>query len=502
MRCRRAPRALARAAALALAVTIAPLPLVGQSPPTGGPAAALLDAADRRARAGDTGGALSDYQQLLELYPESPQAPEAMLRIARGWRSAGDHDAALAAVERLLTDFRGSPQAASGLLLEGRILSESAAGKADLETARASLEKVWMLFPRDDFPTLTARSAARVLDGQIALRLERFAEAAASFVAVMEMERASPATAAAHVGFGMALVRMGDWQAAAESFQDALGGGAGDEVAALARRRLALLERRFLRPAAGARLWERARQVAVPGAEKIAGVAADDRGRLLIVDSGANRALVLGTDGTVETGLPARKAERPSWSPSSTGVVAADEAVLLLGEQSRQFPAPGRERTLDGLRAAERGAFGEWFVVASRYGVVSYPAQPGAGRTLLGDDGDPVDLASDGAGRIYVLERKGQRVVRIEPGDGASQKVVDGPWRKASALAVDPFGFVHVLDAGDRRIHSYDPSGAEVDAVGPTLPGGVDLRSAEDLAATGDGRLLVAAGKAGLIVLE
>ena len=143
-------------------------------------------------------------------------------------------------------------------------------------------------------------------------------------------------------------------------------------------------------------------------------------------------------------------------------------------------------------------------MLASRSaGVVSYPAQAGTGRTLLGDDGDPVDLATDAAGRIYVLERKSRRVVRIDPfADDARTTAVNGGWRQATAVDVDPFGYLHVLDGGAGRVHTYDPAGTEVGVVGPVLPGNLELRKPEDLAAGGDGRLFIADSRAGLIVLE
>lgn len=506
MNMRRSLLPLGLATALVLSLPTSPGPAFGQATESG-PAAALLSAAERRARDGDPAGALADYEQLVQQFPESPQAPEAMLRIAQGQLAAGDRAAAGATVERLATTYPGAPQTAGGLLLEGRMRSQLPTDLDDLEGARNTLEKTWLLFPRSDYPTLPARSAARVLDGEIALRLQRDEEATTSFVEVLEMEPMSLWSADAHLGFGQALIRTGDWQAAAESFQDALAiRDASADSLGLARRRLTLLERRLLRPAAGTRLWNRAARVILSGAQpkRLTGVAADDRGRLLLVDSGADQVYMVSPEGAVDERWTVRDGEKLSWDRHADALITTDEAVLLPGEASKRFQHPGRDKALDGIRAVERGPFGHWIVLASRStGVLSYPPERGAGRVVLAGDGDPVDLATDAVDRLYVLEKKTRRVVRLEPhADTPRATVVNGAWKQAAAVTVDPFGFVHVLDGGSGRIHTYEPSGKEIGAIGPVLPGNIELRRAEDLAAGGDGRLFIADSRAGLIVLE
>lgn len=500
-------RVLGLGLALAIGVSGGAPPTSGQTGLDAGPAEALLAAAERRAREGDVAGALADYERLVEQFPESPQAPEALLRFAEGQAQVGARAATLTAIGRLVTSYPGAPQAAGGLLLEGRIHATRPEGIADLEHARKTLEKIWLLFPRTYFPGLPARSAARVLDGRIALRLGREAEASTSFVEVLEMEPESPWSADAHIGLGRALIHAGEWQAAAESFQDAVAvGRASDESRALARRRLALLERRFLRTATGTRLWRRARSLTVTGIEmrRPSGIAVADDGRLLVVDSGTDLALLLAPDGSLDKRWAVRDGHHPSWGRDSVLQVAADDSVQLPGDSPKQFPGPGRERALEGIRAIERGPFGEWYVLSSRAsGVLAYPSESGSGKTVAGGDGDPVDLALDTFDRLFVLEKRGRRVIRLDSKrDEPPATAVNGGWRQAAAVTVDPFGFVHVLDGGSRRVHTYNPSGEEVGAVGPVLPGGIELRKPEDIAAGGDGRLFIADSRAGLIVLE
>ena len=481
-------------------------PADSQSLADNGPAASLLTAAERRARGGDLGGALEDYEQLIRQFPDSPQAPQAMLRIAQGQLSGGNRSAAFTTVERLVTTYPRAPDAAGGLLLEGRMRSELPEQVEDLEDARKTLEKTWLLFPRSAYPVLPARSAARVLNGEIALRLQRNEEATSSFLEALETEPVSPSTADALIGLAAAFIRGGEWQAAAESLQDALGvPDAVPSSSARARRRLALLDRRLLRPHTGGTFWTSARSLRVSGAplKRAAGVAADDEGRLLILDAGSDVLLLVSPSGAVKKRWTLRNGEKPSWGPRSSVQVAARDSIIMPGEGNLSFRVPGKEKTLDGIRAVERDPFGRWIVLASRAnGVLSYHAGRGSGRPILRGDGDPVDLTVDALDHLYILEKKGRRVLRVNQHDNSRAVVASGAWKQPVAVAVDPIGFVHVLDGGTGRIHTYDNHGQEVGAVGPKLPGGIELRKATDIAVAGDGRLYIVDARAGLVILE
>jgi outer membrane protein assembly factor BamD (BamD/ComL family) len=495
---------LVSAFGLAIAL-LAPLAAAAQGGGEG-PAASLLAAAERRANGGDLPGAIEDYEQLVRQFPQSSHAPDALLRMARGQLSLMDRAAALATVERLVTSYPRMPQAAGGLLLEGGISAGQPTGLADLEGARKTFEKVWLLFPRDAYPQLPARSAARVLDGRVALRLQRHQEATSSFLDVVEREPVSRWTADAHVGLAAAFARSDEWRAAAESLQEALAvKGAAEETQALARRRLSLVHRRLLRPEVGDSLWTSARQITVAGAQpkRVSAIAVDDGGRLALVDTGSGQVLAVSTDGRLENRWPVRGGERPSWSRDGAMQVAARDSVIVPGEASLRFRVPGKDKDLDGIRAVELGPYRRWVVLASRAnGVLSFRPDRSSGRPVLRGDGDPVDLAVDTQDRLYVLERKNKRVLRVDQHDDSRDTAASGAWKQASAVTVDPLGFVHVLDSGNARIHTYDAAGREVAVVGPLLPGGLEMRKPEDLAAGGDGRLFVVDARLGVIVLE
>ena len=60
-----------------------------------------------------------------------------------------------------------------------------------------------------------------------------------------------------------------------------------------------------------------------------------------------------------------------------------------------------------------------------------------------------------------------------------------------------------VADGFGPSIYIRDPEGNRIDSIGPTLPGGLELRSPEDIAVDGHGRLLIAdRGLAQIFILE
>lgn len=462
----------------------------------------LLQAAERRAEEGDAEGAREDYEQLVRQFAESAEAPEALLRIAQSLR--GSPEEALATVDRLLTDYPRAFPAAEALLLKAELMIAVAAGPEELEKVRSDLAKVWLLFPAHTAPELEARSRARVLDAELALRLDLGREAMSSCLEVIERERPSAWTAKAHVGLALSQLREGDWRAGAENLQAAIDSGLADAATeALARRRLSLIHRRHLRSGG---TWHSAGPGDIEGAElrRPTAIAADDAGSLLIYDDRDSHLFKVSPGGAIENRWSLRGAERPSWGREGQALLALKEGVAVPSEPARHvFTAPGKTRSLEGLVAVELGPYGDWYLLTSgSAGLVAFDAAREQGRTLHSADGDPVDLASDARGRLYILERKSRRVVRLDPALGESETLVAGSWRRPAAIAVDALGFVYVLDSEAKRVEVFDAAGQPVESLGPGLPGSIVLERPQDLAVAGDGRLFLIDQRAGLVSLE
>ena len=84
-----------------------------------------------------------------------------------------------------------------------------------------------------------------------------------------------------------------------------------------------------------------------------------------------------------------------------------------------------------------------------------------------------------------------------------SKGQLTGEWNRPGAIAVDALGNVYLLDQKSRSIEVLGPHGTKLDRLGPTLPGGVELKAPRDIAIDGEGRLYIADVKlAQIVVLE
>ncbi len=412
----------------------------------------------------------------------------------------------------------GAPVAASQQAAdraEGMYLDAAGALTAgDTDTALQLLSTIVSEYPRARYPDLLWRAAAGVRAGEIELRLGRDQAAASRFLSVIEGETPSGATSRARYGLATTLIWAGEWRAAVNTLQSIVtAADSGSDhvdlfVAALARERLDMAHRLWLRPSAGRLPWTRAgRYTAAPDLDRPVGVATSETGEVLITDEGLRAAVFIDSGGNAAS-IPLQDSQRPWWSPSGSAYVATEEAVAapLLGE-SYQFAVPdgGRIRPLRGIRAGVRGAAGEWVLVDDRSDSVGVFSPAGDYITTLdlGPRGEPVDIAADQRGQVYVIE-KGTRTVLVFAPDGTRQNGFGlDTWREPYAVAVDAAGNVYVLDRGAKRITVFDAAGGIRWSLGPVLPGGVELRDPRDLAVDGAGRILIAdRGLSSIVIVE
>ncbi len=483
-------------------------PSAAQSPDR--PALRLLRESAREADEGNLAAALRGYENIVRQFPESLEAPEALLRIARAQLDRRNAEPAGEAARKLVDGYPRSPQAAGGWVVLGEIEAERARDPRGLEQARNTLRNAWLLFDRVTYPALESRARARVLSAELALGQGAVGEAAASYLAVIEDEVASPWGPPARVGLGSALLAQGEWESAAEMFQSALDradepqadGGRAIEVA---RRRLTLIHRLAVRPAAGEERWQRARALTLGDTlKRPVGVAARDDGRLAIADD-AGELVLADPEGGVAGRFRLPGPERPSWDrDGELAAISAGEVRLPVDGGSRSFvdPDSSRGEPLKKVRSIERGFFGDWLVLAAKPDrVLRYASDLAPQRALVGPSSDPQDLARDLLGRIYVLDGKTGRVARFDPGGAEGESVAAGRWKKAEAIAVDAAGNLYVLDRDTSRVDVLSPAGGAPTSLGPLLPGGIELRSPQDVAVDGSGRVFIADSKLNAVLI-
>jgi hypothetical protein len=164
------------------------------------------------------------------------------------------------------------------------------------------------------------------------------------------------------------------------------------------------------------------------------------------------------------------------------------------GNASRSFYYDGaKPKDLDKLFAGAQGQFGEWWlydrsidgvVVFDRLARKTLGLAPGGGLNVA-------DVADAPLGRIVVLGGRDSRVLVIGP-ERTPLGGFTGSWRRADAIATDQLGNVYVLDRASNQIDVRTSGGVKIATLGPVLPGGIELKSPEDIAVDAFGRILIA----------
>jgi hypothetical protein len=370
-------------------------------------------------------------------------------------------------------------------------------------------------FPMAAYPKLLWRAAARVRGGEIDLSFGRTDAAAAAFIVAIEDEPLSPWTSRAQVGLARVMQQRKEWEAATDLLAAVVAAADADvdavdaEALESAREWLGLIHRVWVRPAAGQQPWEVSGRVPIDGEplDDPVGVAVSADGKLLISDEGADAVFMV--DPLVPDSLTRvveEEARRPWWGLDGQPYVATKEGVLMPAEEVRaQFPDPARpDRALEDVLAGARGLTGEWILVSGRSKSVARISADGSSLAtlpLVGASPEPVDLATDSFGWLYVIDKDSRGVHRFSP-DGVYQGgLASVSWEEPYALDVDAFGNLYVLDRRTKKIDVFDPDGVSRWSLGPVLPGGVELRDPRDVAVDGQGRVYIADRNLSVVVL-
>jgi TolA-binding protein len=459
--------------------------------------------AEQAEQEGDLESALEKYELVAQQFPDHDLADDALLRLARGRWIQGNSVAAGEIIDRLKSNYQGSPGSAGAFVLEADMQVDSARGVHDLQDARETLELVPTLYGRSEYPRMEWRAQALMRAGEVSILLGEDQKAAAAFLSAIEDEPASAWTAEAQLGLATVLLRSGDWVSAIEVLQRVVDvgedAGTRPDVIAAARRRLSLAHRLVVRPHMGQRPWTGTRRLQISGTQfkDPIGVAATESGRLTLIDEGIPLVIVVDSSGTPVQKLTAKEVRQPFFGPNGEACVTSKKSVMFPMSRMREdFSAPDGDeiKPLENLLSGTRGIFGDWLILDEDKNQVFLFSSAGSYRDSVvgGDRSKPVDLERDYLGRIYVLDREAERVVRLGADGRGSVRVVSGDWRRPEALALDELGNLYVLDRDAKMVMVFDPTGQQLWTVGPTLPGGFELRSPRDIAVDGTGRLYIA----------
>lgn len=471
----------------------------------------LYREAQRLAASSSYEAALEEYRLLVQQFPDDTLASKALLRSAELLLGSGDRAAAQRTVDRLLESYARTPEAASGFLIRGEIETEEARTALAVEDARATFRRIALLYGPERYPRLEARVRGLLRSARLSVLLGELGAAERDYLTVIEDEPPNPWSGEAYLGLATIWLQQGEWLSAAELLQSLIDSGAsapagGEAIETAdaprqrdreqAQRLLDAIYRRLLRPQAGGGHWQRSGRVSIPGLDlrEPTGVAAAPDHQLVIVDDKVPATVLLDAGQQILARRPLDDASRPGWTADLVPFVTTPSGVWqAFSGQKIDFKDPKKDGPLKGVEAVARGALGDWYVIAKGWKSLLRYESPRRGWTNLMSEDRPelVDLALDPLGRLLVLDRRTNQVVRIGIDNQPQGTVVRGGWKKPEALAVDQLGFIYVLDRGERRVELFDPNGKAVATLGPLLGDGIELRDPQDLSVDGSGRLWI-----------
>lgn len=449
-----------------------------------GPAERLLAEARQKAEAGELDAALIDWRAVVSQFGDTRAAIAARLAIGHASLELGDWEQAAASAQQVIDLAPRSAEASNAYLILGE--AKLGTGAGDAERAAETFALAWDLFPGGR--EAGGRSAGRVREGEVRLRLGQPATAEKAFLDVVESQAMDVWVSRAYRGLARSRAARADWEAAIEALQEGMTraheAADGDPAVAgelAAMRRLAAAGHRLRLQAEGELPWSRSSLVSF---KRPVAVAASADGRVVVVDRGLDEVLVMNADGLVER-RTWRQAGRPFWAGEDDWWVPVGATLQSTGDVA---PAVVSGADYKAVTAGAPAGFGAVLLTARPDAVVRTSSSFEVEDTIgLPARAEIVDLDTDPLGRVVMLDRRNGTLWRAD--DDGVDELASG-LDKPSAVAVGPFGYIFVLENGE-RVTILDPEGQRVVSAGPDLGGHV-LKGAEDLTVDESGRLWVA----------
>lgn len=448
--------------------------------------------------------ALKDFQAVIDSFAKTSVADNALLQIALyHLEVARDAATTQASIEKLLREYPDADSAPMAHVVAGRLALAKGRTPTEVDAALASFERVPRLFPGDE-----SVPAAGFYAGETLRLVRRTDEALERFRRVaMEYPR-SPWAARANLAAGYCLVQSDRGPQALQEIQRVRQQFPGSDAAGEALNLNTILYRLYIRAPAQPAFAFSGRSIGPERSnfDDVVGVTIDpigrvllghksgvavfdakgaltssitanepsaffldERGRVIVVRRDtfiAERAETIPIATPTPEGKPKPIEEMPSVVAMSTGdrLIADSDAKLVVrvsptGKYIGPFTSTNAARLalnrLDDVAMIDRSA--KTIVIVDRDGKpLSRIPTRGTGYEL----DQPVDLAFDPLGHLYVLDR-GRASVFIF---GAKNRLVTtvtipekspGAFTRASALALDAAGRLHIFDDRAKRIQVY-----------------------------------------------
>jgi TolA-binding protein len=435
--------------------------------------------------------ALKDFQAVVDSFPQSAVADDALLDIALYHLDvARDNAAAQAAADRLLKDFPASDSAPMAYVLVGRLITAKSRAAADVDTALASYERVPRLFPSSP-----AVAAARFYTGDT-LRLVRRTDDALQNFRRVSLEyprsiwaaRADLAAAANLVDSDRATQAFGRLQRIRQQFPDS-------PEAITALNLNTILYRLYLRKPAAYAFAGR-----FIGGEKdrfrdVIGLSVDESSRILLGHK--QGVTIFDAKGTLVRTVAAL--EPSAFFTDGRDRIVVARADVLAAEKGAPVlvavPVPGKvPRQIEEMAAVITMSGGDR-LIADRKGKVVVRASPTGkwisnfaslnAERLARNEFDDVAIIDRDTRSVVIVDRDGKPLSRIAA-KGANYQFDD-----PADIAFDALGHLYVLDGRKAVIYVFGPKNRLVATIASTMKGPGALVKPRAMALDRAGRLYV-----------
>ncbi|MFQ5790555.1 MAG: tetratricopeptide repeat protein [Acidobacteriota bacterium] len=407
--------------------------------------------------------ALNDFQ-IVATMPGTGYADDALLRIGEYYMEIEENfEEAQNRFEELLQRYPTENSAPGAYYYLGVLALRSTYGREGVDDALANFQRVIRLYRRSDWVP-----AALYSTGTAQERRGHWEEAADSYLRVVAEHPSSPWAAKAQLALGGCLVRLGKPVQGMIELQQVRNRYPENPAAEDALDHLTHLFRFYGFPRLGqpisyrvdpsfrARLADKFKDVV---AVRISpqGIHVLERGRKRILTFDL-RGKLTGTQSTVN---PRGLAVDPQGA-----LIVANEKGLVIESTPRVFTVPEEKgpRQLEKIRLATRDRLGDIYVYDERQKKILRFEPSGK---LIGafPDASPREILRmevDRAGNLVFLEKKGRAVVIYSPTGQRRGRIEKRgekwDFKKPIDIAVDPTGYLYLLDEERPQVAVFDPS--------------------------------------------
>lgn len=468
-------------------------------------------------RSGKTEEGLKGFEQIYTSYGQTPQAPDALFQSGSyhypvmdlndlGIATREEIQRATTLFEWIRKQYDTSPRAPEALYKLGLLALEPANPNASPNEAFAAFTSVANVYPGSPLvgDALFGAATSQVRSGA-------FEDALAVFSRLLEQVPGYASAARARLAFGYCQYRAGDYPRAMEEYQKVRDLFPGKPEAQVALERLTLLHRLRLLPATGRAIVYRPDvsylgKLESLGIRSVTDLAIGPDGSLLVAD---------GKQGLTQTVDPRGRPEG-RFSFPGVGAVALDRrgnalllggCTILMNKQQLSLTRPDSfgPRLVRETSGVAVDGDGKIYVVDSRNNEVLLYGRALDFRTPVhrSPGGKLADVKVGFDNQVYILDSRERSVTILSEGRPTTRvRLGDPPASIVDpvALAVDDLGNLYVSDASAGRVVILDPAGKRVLSVLRSDRGRGGIAAPDKIEVDRQGRIYVYDRKANAIL--